>query len=211
MIDSTHVRVLILLLIILCEFPSQAQEPPTPPPNQTIKQHDRLKVGHPAPDFILQDVEGQNPVTLSKLKGRPVVLTFGSCTCPVFVSTTRRKTVQQYEAYKDKAYFYIVYIREAHPLDGWAIPRNSFSVNTPHSMAERQAIARAFVQRLHTPIPVVVDTINDQVQQAYASFPNRTVIIDGAGNVAYKGKANPTGVASSAPQVAKVLDKLLKP
>lgn len=39
-----------------------------------------LKVGDPAPDFTVSDLEGKNTVTLSSLKGKPVTLIFGSCT-----------------------------------------------------------------------------------------------------------------------------------
>ena len=39
-----------------------------------------LKEGSPAPDFTLKDADGKNAVKLSELKGKPVVLIFGSCT-----------------------------------------------------------------------------------------------------------------------------------
>ena len=39
-----------------------------------------LKVGDAAPDFTVKDVQGKKAVTLSELKGKPVVLIFGSCT-----------------------------------------------------------------------------------------------------------------------------------
>jgi cytochrome oxidase Cu insertion factor (SCO1/SenC/PrrC family) len=39
-----------------------------------------LKVGDAAADFTLKDVDGKNPVKLSELKGKPVLLIFGSCT-----------------------------------------------------------------------------------------------------------------------------------
>jgi cytochrome oxidase Cu insertion factor (SCO1/SenC/PrrC family) len=39
-----------------------------------------LKVGDTAPDFTIKDLEGKVTTTLSKLKGKPVVLIFGSCT-----------------------------------------------------------------------------------------------------------------------------------
>jgi cytochrome oxidase Cu insertion factor (SCO1/SenC/PrrC family) len=39
-----------------------------------------LKVGDPAPDFTVKDVEGTRTVRLAELKGKPVVLIFGSCT-----------------------------------------------------------------------------------------------------------------------------------
>jgi hypothetical protein len=39
-----------------------------------------LKVGDRAPDFTVQDVEGKVTTRLAGLKGKPVVLIFGSCT-----------------------------------------------------------------------------------------------------------------------------------
>jgi len=36
--------------------------------------------GDTAPDFTVQDLEGKATVRLSDLKGKPVVLVFGSCT-----------------------------------------------------------------------------------------------------------------------------------
>jgi cytochrome oxidase Cu insertion factor (SCO1/SenC/PrrC family) len=39
-----------------------------------------LKEGSPAAEFTIKDVEGKKTVTLSELKGKPVVLIFGSCT-----------------------------------------------------------------------------------------------------------------------------------
>jgi peroxiredoxin len=36
--------------------------------------------GQVAPDFTLQDAQGEVMVRLSGLRGRPVVLLFGSCT-----------------------------------------------------------------------------------------------------------------------------------
>jgi cytochrome oxidase Cu insertion factor (SCO1/SenC/PrrC family) len=43
-------------------------------------QRGDLKVGEAAPDFTVKDVHGQTSVKLSDLKGKPVVLIFGSCT-----------------------------------------------------------------------------------------------------------------------------------
>ena len=39
-----------------------------------------LKVGDAAPDFTVKGVQGKKAVTLSELRGKPVVLLFGSCT-----------------------------------------------------------------------------------------------------------------------------------
>jgi thiol-disulfide isomerase/thioredoxin len=55
---------------------------------------------------------------------RPLVVNFGSCTCPVFM-----KKIDKYAEiiadYKDVADFVTVYIEEAHPQDGWAFEVSS--------------------------------------------------------------------------------------
>ena len=59
--------------------------------------------------------------------GRPLVLNFGSCTCPIFMSklTEFQQMVQEYSHIAD---FCVVYIEEAHPLDGWALHVSTFCV-----------------------------------------------------------------------------------
>jgi cytochrome oxidase Cu insertion factor (SCO1/SenC/PrrC family) len=44
------------------------------------RREGNLKVGDLAPDFAVQDLQGQTTVRLSELRGKPVVLIFGSCT-----------------------------------------------------------------------------------------------------------------------------------
>ena len=52
------------------------------PPKKERPKRDRgsLKVGDAAPAFVLADADGKNRVRLADLKGKPVVLVFGSCT-----------------------------------------------------------------------------------------------------------------------------------
>lgn len=64
---------------------------------------------------------------------RPLVVNFGSCTCPVFMKRME-KYVQLVADFKDVADFVNVYIEEAHPQDGWAfevryisLPQNSLT------------------------------------------------------------------------------------
>lgn len=60
------------VLAVLLTAPAWAQPAP--------KKADDLKEGSPSPDFTLQDMAGKKTVKLSELKGKPVVLVFGSCT-----------------------------------------------------------------------------------------------------------------------------------
>jgi peroxiredoxin len=63
----------------------------------------------------------------------------------------------------------------------------------PRSTPQRLAIARDFVKRFGYPLPMVVDPIENRANQIYAGWPERLVIIDEQGRVAYKGKPGPFG------------------
>ena len=51
-----------------------------PKKEQPKRDQGKLKVGDAAPAFELADADGENKVNLADLKGKPVVLVFGSCT-----------------------------------------------------------------------------------------------------------------------------------
>lgn len=167
-----------------------------------------LKDGDVAPDFTLQDIEGKKTVKLSELRGKPVVLIFGSCTCPPFVASTRQ-TVPLYERYKDRVHFYLIYIREAHPTDGWVMPGNQFVVKSTTTTEERRNVARDFAKRINVPMPILVDTHDDKIEKTYVCWPNRMFILDAQGKIADKGMAGPGGTAASAQRAPQVLDRLL--
>jgi cytochrome oxidase Cu insertion factor (SCO1/SenC/PrrC family) len=65
-----------LLLLLACLLPVAGQEKN----KKDLRREVAIKEGDPAPDFTLKDTDGKNPVKLSELKGKPVVLIFGSCT-----------------------------------------------------------------------------------------------------------------------------------
>jgi thiol-disulfide isomerase/thioredoxin len=167
-----------------------------------------LKAGDTAPDFTLQDVAGKETVKLSSLRGKPVVLMFGSCTCPPFVRSTEL-VEQLYEQYQDRVQFVLVYVREAHPTDGWAQPNNPFQIRSPRSIDERRKVARDFAAKLKLSVPIVVDSIDDATEAAYSVWPNRMVIVDAAGKIADAGVAGPQGTSTSARKAPSILDRLL--
>lgn len=180
---------------------------PSRPDRPQIRQGN-LQDGQAAPDFTLQDVAGKQIVKLSGLKGKPEVLIFGSCTCPPFVGTTQI-TDQLYKTYQDRVHFYLIYVREAHPTDGWAMPNNQFQIRSPQSKEERRKVAQAFAEKLKVSIPILVDSLDDQVEKTYACWPNRMYILDAQGKIVDKGSAGPGGVSGSARKAAAILDKLL--
>src|SRR5207249_3707171 len=74
--------------------------------------------GAEAPDFSLSSPSGSAAPRLSSLRGKPVVLIFGSYTCPKFRSQVDALN-RLSERYRDRAVFLLVYIREAHGDATW--------------------------------------------------------------------------------------------
>ena len=114
-----------------------------------------------------------------------------------------------YAKYKDRCRFYLVYIREAHPTDGWALPKNKFQITDPKSEEERRKVAREFAAQLKVTIPILVDTIDDKVESVYNGWPDRIYIVDQEGRIAHKGNPGPGGFQPSVKQAPGILDKLL--
>ena len=153
-------------------------------------------VDQTAPDFELNPLGGGDPIRLSDRIGKkPVVLVFGNFTCGPF-----RSMYPAVEAVKlrqqDNAEFLMVYVREAHPTDGWAMKSNErvgVAVAQPTTFVERQAVAEQCAAKLNPSMPLLVDDISDTVGNMYSGMPARLYIIDTKGNVAYKSGRGPFG------------------
>lgn len=107
-----------------------------------------------------------------------------------------------------RADFVLVYIREAHAKDEWAMEQNEaagISVTQPRSGAERTAVARKFVRDLKVSIPTVVDDMDDTVGRAYGAWPERLYVIDPDGTVGYQGGFGPFDFVPA--QVADYLER----
>jgi len=158
--------------------------------------HEGPQVGQPAPDFTLQTPDGNQTHQLSKLIGRqPVVLVLGNFTCGPFRAFYPEVDVL-FERYRGQANFLMVYVREAHPTDGWAMESNTragVAAAQPKTLAERTAVCTQFCQKLNPTLPVVVDDVSDEVGHAYSGMPARLYLIDSAGKVAYKSGRGPFG------------------
>jgi hypothetical protein len=110
-----------------------------------------------------------------------------------------------YAGYKDKAHLFVVYIREAHP----DMPKNKFNISQPKSLEERQKVAAEFAATLKLSLPILVDTIDDQVNKVYAAWPDRVYVIDAEGKIALKGGIGPGGFTPAVKATPGTLDKLL--
>ena len=101
-----------------------------------------------------------------------------------------------YERYGERVAFFIVYIREAHPEDGWVLEVNreeEIALVDPTSVEERAAAAEACTARLETRIPTLLDGVDDAVASAYGGWPDRLYLIGRDGTVAFQGEVGPDG------------------
>ena len=101
-----------------------------------------------------------------------------------------------YERFRDEVAFTVVYIREAHPEDGWVVIDNreeNIRVFDPTTNAERQRVVESCALRLAVRIPVVIDEIDDGVAAAYGAWPDRLYLVNRDGRIAFQGSMGPFG------------------
>lgn len=101
-----------------------------------------------------------------------------------------------WESWKEQVTFVVVYIREAHPEEGWVVSPNrdeGILVNEPISTEERVEVAATCAINLRIRIPVLVDEVDDEIALAYGALPDRLYLIDGDGAVFFQGERGPFG------------------
>jgi alkylhydroperoxidase family enzyme len=165
----------------------------------------------PAPDFLLSTVDGDDDVQLADVIGKkPVVLVFGNFTCSPFRSMYPEVDAIA-QRFKDEAEFLAVYVREAHPSDGWLMLSNTrVGVETaqPKTYGDRRSVAARCSGLLKPSILLLVDDARDSVGHAYSGMPARLYVIDRAGKIAYKGGRGPFGFKAGEMEQALVMTLL---
>jgi hypothetical protein len=104
----------------------------------------------------------------------------------------------------------MVYIKEAHPSDGWVMPGNEragISIADPKTYAERLDVAHKACTELKISLPCLVDGISDATNKAYSAWPDRIYVVDSAGKIAVKGGQGPGGFAPSVREAQAWLGK----
>lgn len=109
-----------------------------------------------------------------------------------------------YQQYHPQVQFLSIYIREAHPKDGWWMgrrltrnlmrkysPQASMDHYDPQTMEERRAVAGECETALQYGIRTYVDEMDDEVNKAYAAWPTRLYLIGLDGRVVYAGGLGP--------------------
>jgi hypothetical protein len=88
----------------------------------------------------------------------------------------------------------MVYIREAHPTDGWALESNreqGVEYAQPATSVERVQVAEACAVGLRLTMPVLVDDMGNTTALQYNAWPERLYVLSADGKVAYQGGKGP--------------------
>jgi thiol-disulfide isomerase/thioredoxin len=158
--------------------------------------HEGPAIGGRAPNFTLSTHDGAKRLSLVQVIGdKPVVLVFGNFTCPPF-RAMYQGVEEVYKRFRGQAEFLAIYVREAHPTDGWCMASNDrVGVRTrqPATYDERVSVASRCHQLLHPSVPLLVDDIHDPVGSDYSGLPARLYVLDREGRVAYQSGRGPFG------------------
>uniref|UniRef100_G1SVZ1 Iodothyronine deiodinase n=1 Tax=Oryctolagus cuniculus TaxID=9986 RepID=G1SVZ1_RABIT len=149
---------------------------------------DATEPGGLAPNCSVVRLSGQQCSIWDFMRGnRPLVLNFGSCTCPSFLSKFDqfKRLIQDFSSIAD---FLIIYIEEAHASDGWAF-KNNVDIKNHRNLQDRLRAASLLLAR-SPQCPVVVDTMQNQSSQLYAALPERLYVLR-QGRILYKGESGP--------------------
>jgi hypothetical protein len=162
-------------------------------------------VGESAGDFTLKRLGREETVTLSDLYAdKPVVLTFGSYTCPPF-----RRALEGmedvYQTHKANCHFYFIYIKEAHASDGRVSGVNlqaEIRISQHLNFGARSDAARLCTGTLKLSMPVLLDGMGNAIETRFSAWPNRCYLIDKGGIIRYKGRRGPSGTTPHLVQAA---------
>ena len=104
-------------------------------------------------------------------------------------------------------HFLLVYIREAHPEEGWIIPENrrsGIAVHEPATDDERRSVASTCAANLEVRMPVAIDGVDNAVASAYGGWPDRLYLVDSDRRIVFQGGEGPFGFKPDALEAAIV-------
>ena len=99
-----------------------------------------------------------------------------------------------YQRFRDRVEFFVVYVQEAHPTDGWQTDSNlndGVLFRQHQSYAEREEVAQTCSLDLHIGLPIIVEEMDNAIDEAYGAAPERLYLIGIDEKVAYQGGAGP--------------------
>jgi hypothetical protein len=99
-----------------------------------------------------------------------------------------------YHWFRDQVEFFVVYVQEAHPTDGWQTDSNieeGVLFRQHQSYEEREEVAHTCSLGLDIQIPILIEEMDNAIDEAYGAAPERLYFIGADGKVVYQGGAGP--------------------
>jgi tetratricopeptide (TPR) repeat protein len=150
-----------------------------------------LPVGTMAPDFSLSQAGSNQQISLAALrKQKPVVLVFGSYTCPKFRFDSAQLN-KMYDRYHEAVTFLLVYVQEAHSDTDWkstANDRENISLQPATAMPQKIQYAATCTRKLPILFPAVVDGMDRKVESAYKGWPSAIYLVGKDGQITYSSR-----------------------
>ena len=85
-----------------------------------------------------------------------------------------------YNQYKEDMEFFFVYVREAHPTDGWQVDANveeGILFRQHQSIEERHEAAGICAVGLQIQLPTLIEGIDNGIDDAYSVAPGRPTLL----------------------------------
>ncbi len=144
-------------------------------------------------DVSVLDLDGEERSLSALYSQGPIVIEFGSISCPIFTSRLQAMDVLA-EEYADHARFFVMYTREAHPGARFP-PIEHVEQKIDHARALTKRGARR---------SVLVDDVDGALHRRYGGFPNSILIVGTDGVITLRMEWNEPHL------VRRHLDRLLE-
>lgn len=162
-----------------------------------------VSVGNKAPDGMVITMNDENVALSSFFTDKPLVLNFGSYSCPHHRKRMGELQTLMETWQKNGVNFLTVYTAEAHTEDGWKLVdqyisdseytnEDDFCFSYAKDIHDRKKMAAWLIDKKHFKMPLVLDSMENNLLIAYNSWPIRLYIIHEA-KIVYCGDQGPFG------------------
>jgi len=132
--------------------------------------------GDSLPSFELVTTSGDRLTNRDVFGDKPVLMVFGSMTCPMTASAA--PTVQELQdEFGDRVVFVMLYVREAHPGE---------RITQAETMDEKLEHARALKQLYDISWTVAADSIDGDLHRALDPKPNSAFLVGSDGKILFR-------------------------
>ena len=119
---------------------------------------------------------------------------------------------KMFQTYKDVAEFRMIYIREAHALDGQRPNRlsKSLGIKEHTNLDERCSTAKRLIEDNSLSMPMLIDGMNNAANVDYSAHPDRVFLVRTDGTLAVAADRGPFGFSPGLKEVESWLAKYKK-